>query len=219
MDSRKRNILIIENNPLMRRGYVSLLQAEPDLQVCGEVASLQEALDLLRDTRPDLVLLNFSVGGMCAIEFIKQLATLQPRPRVLAISLHENTYYIERAFHAGIHGHLSARESEQQLLQAIRKILKGGTYLSEEIGNRLLCQFSRRRGVVPAPLERLSDREFETFELIGKGYSTRQIAEIMNISPKTVESHRGRIKAKLTLGSTSELRRNAVLWVYRHHLN
>lgn len=219
MESQKRNILIVENNPLMRRGYVSLLQGEPDLQVCGEASSLQEAFDLLQETRPDLILLNFSVGGMCAIEFVKQLAVLDPRPKVLAISVYENTYYIERAFHAGINGHLSASESEQQLLKAIRKVLSGGTYLSEEIGDRLLCQFSRRRGVIPAPLERLSDREFETFELIGKGYSTRQIAEIMNISPKTVESHRGRIKAKLTLGTTSELRRNAVLWVYRHHLN
>lgn len=208
-------IFIVEDHPLMRRGYTALINVEPDMVVCGEAGSVAEALEKISSCCPDLIIVDISLEGMSGIELIKQLSLQPTRPRILVVSVYDEALYAERALHAGANGYIVKNEADQNVICAIRKILKGGLFLSDCVSNKLLQHFSRQFSKNASPLERLSDRELETFELIGRGLTTRQIADLMHISPKTVESHRGRIKSKLVVHSTSELRKRAVLWVHR----
>ncbi len=210
-----KHIFIVDDHPIMRKGYQALLNREPDLQVCGEAGTAEEALDRIpRVTpQPDLVVVDLSMEGMSGIELIKRLQSFRPDLPVLVVSMHDEMLYAERAVRAGARGYIMKKEVDTTVIQAIRKILGGGFYLSERMNNHLMLQYQgggmqHRK----SPIERLSDRELEVFELLGRGFSTQEIAEALHISPKTVETHRGRIKSKLAVHSSTELLQRAVQW-------
>jgi len=211
-------IFILEDHPIMRRGYRALINGEMDLQVCGEAETAGEALEKIPKAAPDLVIADISLEGMNGIEFIKRLQTERPGLGVLVVSMHEESLYAVRALQAGAAGYLMKKEAESCVIPAIRQVLGGRYYVSDRIQDTIMLQFAGR---IPtkeiagqqASLAQLSDRELEVFGLHGRGISTRQMAEALSISPKTVATHRGRIKTKLAIQSTPELVRRAVLWI------
>ena len=209
-----KKVLIIDDHPLMRKGLALALNAESDLSVCGQFADAEEALGALEELDPDLVVTDISLPGMNGLELTKHLHTLKPELAILAISRHDETLYAERAIRAGARGYIMKLEADEVIVQAVRRVLAGGIYVSEEINNRLLLSVTGGgEGLTPSPLAVLSDRELEVLEHIGRARSTREIAERLYLSEKTVESYRGRIKEKLHLDSPTELMRYAVRWV------
>lgn len=202
----------------MRRGYRTLINAELDLEVCGEAETAPEALESIPRLQPNVVIADISLEGMNGLEFIKRLRAEHPDLDVLVVSMHEESLYAERALQAGAAGYLMKKEADSQVVHAIRRVLDGRYFVSERMQDKIMLQFSGRmprRDVVEwqASLEQLSDRELEVFELHGRGLSTREMAESMNISHKTVATHRGRIKSKLLIDTTPQLVRRAVLWI------
>ena len=211
--SMKRTVFVVDDHPVIRWGYISLINQEPDLEVCGEADTAFEALDKIPEASPDLAIVDISLAGMNGIELTKQLQVLHPDLPVLIVSMHDEVLYGDRALRAGARGYIMKREVRTKIVEAIRRLLRGGTYLSDQMSTRLLNQYQGGRFDERSPIERLSDRELEVFELYGRGYSTREIAEALFISRKTVESHRNRIKDKLGLESTSQFLQRAVQWV------
>lgn len=209
----KRTVFVVDDHPVIRWGYISLINQEPDLEVCGEADTAFEALDKIPEASPDLAIVDISLAGMNGIELTKQLRVLHPDLPVLIVSMHDEVLYGDRALRAGARGYIMKREVRTKIVEAIRRLLSGGTYLSDQMSTRLLNQYQGGRFDERSPIERLSDRELEVFELYGRGYSTREIAEALFISRKTVESHRNRIKDKLGLESTSQFLQRAVQWV------
>lgn len=213
----KSRVFILEDHPIMRRGYRTLINGEIDMEVCGEAERASEALEKISDLHPDLVIADISLEGMNGIEFIKRLQTERPDVDVLVVSMHEESLYAERALQAGAAGYLMKKEAESRVIPAIRQVLGGRYYVSDRIQDKIMHQFAghmpAKKTGQKASLAQLSDRELEVFELHGRGLSTREMAEEMHISPKTVATHRGRIKAKLSIQSTPELVRRAVVWI------
>lgn len=209
----KRTVFVVDDHPVVRWGYISLINLEPDLEVCGEADTAFDALDKIPEARPDLAIVDISLEGMNGIELTKQLQVLHPDLPVLIVSMHDEVLYGDRALRAGARGYIMKREVRTKIIDAIRRLLNGGTYLSDQMSTRLLNQYQGGRFDERSPIERLSDRELEVFELYGRGYSTREIAEALFISRKTVESHRNRIKDKLGIESTSQILQRAVQWV------
>ena len=202
----------------MRRGYRTLINGEMDMEVCGEAETAIEALDRIPALHPDLVIADISLEGMNGIEFIKRLQTEQPGIEVLVVSMHEESLYAERALQAGAAGYLMKKEADSRVIHAIRRVLDGRYYVSEGMQDKIMLQFAgrmppREAAEAQVSLAQLSDRELEVFELHGRGLSTREMAETMDISPKTVATHRGRIKTKLAIDTTPQLVRRAVLWI------
>ncbi len=210
----QRKIFIVEDQPIIRRGYKSLINREPDLTVCGEADTPAEALKRIREAAPDLVLADITFEGMNGIEMTKRLRAWKPELRVLVVSMHDEALYGERALRAGARGYIMKDEVDTVVVRAIRRLLAGGFYLSEPMNARLLAQYvGHAHGNGRAALKRLTDRELQVFEHLGRGRSTHEIAEALRISPKTVESHRGRIKRKLGLETTATLVQHAVQWI------
>ncbi len=209
-----KRILIVDDHPLMRKGLALTLEAEPDLVVCGQVESAEEALGAFEEVAPDMAIVDISLPGMSGLELIKHLHMLNPELGILVVSRHEETLYAERAIRAGARGYVMKLEAGKVIVQAVRRVLDGGIYVSDEINERLLMGIASRQGqMAQSPLEVLSDRELEVFELTGRGLGTREIAERLHLSIKTVESYRARIKNKLNLGNAAELMQHAVQWV------
>lgn len=211
-------IFLLEDHPIMRRGYRTLIDGELDLEVCGEAENAAIALEKIPALKPDLVIADVSLEGMNGIEFIKRLRTEQPGLDVLVVSMHEESLYAERALQAGAAGYLMKSEADSRVIHAIRRVMGGHYYVSENMQDKIMHQFSGRMpskqgGGSQESLDQLSDRELEVFELHGRGLSTREMAEAMSISPKTVATHRGRIKTKLSIDTTPQLVRRAVLWI------
>jgi len=208
-----KRIFIVDDHPMMRQGLAQLIGAELDLSVCGEAENGERALDNLSSLKPDLVLADISLPGKNGLELIKDFQTLQPSLPVLVISMHDESLYAERVLRAGGRGYIMKQEGGKKLMQAIRQVLDGKIYVSEKMSADILEIFSgRRAGAESSPVEKLTDREFEVFQLIGQGKGTRNIAEKLHLSVKTVEVHRANIKAKLKLKSAPELIRSAVRW-------
>ena len=209
----KKRILIVDDHPMMRQGLAQLIGAEPDLAICGESENAEHALDSISALKPDLVLADISLPGKNGLELIKDFQAMQPGLPVLVISMHDESLYAERVLRAGGRGYIMKQEGGKKLMQAIRQVLDGKIYVSEKMSARMLETFSgRRAGTESSPVEKLTDREFEVFQLLGQGKGTRDIAEKLHLSVKTVEVHRANIKAKLKLKSGSELIRFAVRW-------
>src|SRR6266542_2501925 len=210
----KKRILIIDDHPMMRQGLAQLIGAEADLTVCGESENAGQALDAIRAVDPDLVLADISLPDKSGLELIKDFQSVRPGLPVLVISMHDESLYAERVLRAGGRGYIMKQEGGRKLLEAIRHVLTGQIYVSEKMSAKILEIFSGRRlEASKSPVENLTDREFEVFQLIGQGKGTRQIAEKLHLSVKTVEVHRVNVKAKLKLESSSELIRFAVRWV------
>jgi DNA-binding NarL/FixJ family response regulator len=209
----KKRILIVDDHPMMRQGLAQLVGAEPDLIVCGEVDSAESALDAVGKSKPDLVLADISLPGKNGLELIKDFQAVQPGLPVLVISMHDESLYAERVLRAGGRGYIMKQEGGRKLMLALRQVLAGKIYVSEKISADILENFSgHHAGTQSSPVEKLTDREFEVFQHLGQGRGTRDIAEKLHLSVKTVEVHRANIKAKLKLKSAPELIRFAVRW-------
>ncbi|MFB3130927.1 MAG: response regulator [Rhodothermales bacterium] len=207
-------ILIVDDHPLMRKGLALSLDAETDLTVCGQAANAEEALSVLEELDPDLAIVDISLPGMGGLELIKHMQARRPEMRTLVVSRHDEALYAERAIRAGARGYVMKLEAGEMIVKAVRRVLGGGIYVSEEINERLLLGLAAGRPkMAESPLELLSDRELEVFELTGRGRGTREIAERLYLSVKTVESYRARIKDKLNLKTAAELMQHAVQWV------
>lgn len=201
-----RRVLIVDDHPFLRMGLSAALSLESDICVCGAVATAEEALTVVGNLRPDLVLTDLSLPGKSGLDLIKDLITLYPGLPVIALSMHEEDIYAERCLRAGARGYLMKSEAPEKLAAVIRYVLADGIHVSEKTTARIVAAFSGRptRNEQPA-LSHLTDREFELFQWIGRGLSTSKIAERMHISAKTVETHRMNIKEKLGLATAGEL--------------
>jgi DNA-binding NarL/FixJ family response regulator len=209
-----KRIFIVDDHPLMRKGMALTLDSEADFSVIGQAANAEESLDMLENLTPDLAIVDVSLPGMSGLELIKHLQALKPLMKILVVSRHDESLYAERAIRAGARGYLMKLEAGEVIVKAVRHVLSGGIYVSEDIKERLLMgMMAGRKEMNQSPLEVLSDRELEVFELTGKGLGTRDIAERLHLSVKTVESYRARIKTKLNLGTAAELMQHAVQWV------
>lgn len=207
-------ILIVDDHPMMRQGLVQLIDNEPDLAVIGEAENAEHALSLVGQTTPDLVLADISLTGKSGLELIKDIRTLNPDLPVLVISMHDESIYAERVLRAGGRGYIMKQEGGKQIMNAIRQVLSGQVYVSPKMSAKILDIFSgHRKGSGGSSIEQLTDREFEVFQLIGEGKGTRQIAEQLHLSVKTVEVHRLHIKEKLNIPDAPSLVRHAVRWV------
>ena len=207
----KRKIFVVDDHAVTRKGYAFLIGEEPDLMVCGEAASALEALDQIPEANPDLLIADLTMEGMSGIELIKHLQSQRPDLPVLAISMHDEALYADRALRAGARGYLMKNEAGPKVVDAVRRILRGGLYVSEAVSDKILTQFSGRPpSAGSSPVDDLSDRELEVLEHLGRGLKTSEIAEAMMISPNTVESYRSRLKGKLGLKDAGELLRYAM---------
>lgn len=215
----RRRVLIVDDHPITRYGLVQLLNEQPDLLVCGETQTAQEALNLLPGARPDLVLADITLPGKSGLEFIKDALARYPDLRILVMSMHDESVYAERVLRAGGRGYIMKSEGGARLLEAIRTVLDGQLYLSKNVSLSLLNALAHRRSAPAGPRPGiLTDREFEVFQLLGQGFSSRDIAVRLGVSPKTVGTHRLHIKEKLQLRSGAEVLREAVRWAATQQL-
>ena len=209
----KRRIFIVEDHPMTRRGLVDLLSQEEDLEVCGEADSAVQALEAIKTLKPDLALLDITLPHRSGLVLLKDIRLWAPEVFVIVVSMHDEALYAERVLHAGGHGYIMKNEGGEKLLLAIRKVLRGETYVSDGVSRRIIDSFAgRKRDNGKATLGHLTDREFEVFQLMGQGLPTAEIGQRLHLSPKTVDSHRLHIKEKLQLRSLPELMRYAVRW-------
>ena len=209
----KRTVLVVDDHPIVRHGLALLINREPDLMVCGEAADARSATEAIASLRPDLVILDISLGGPDGLELLKQIRTNNTSLPVLVLSMHDETTYAERVLRAGANGYIMKQEATDRVLAAIRVILEGQVYVPDRIASRLLRKYAHTSTVTArSPLAALSDRELEVFRMIGAGRSTRQIAEILHLSVKTVESYQAHIKEKLELRNAHELQYHAIEW-------
>lgn len=206
-------ILIVDDHPVVREGLSMLIAMQPDLEVCGEAEDVPSALALLSSARPDLAIIDISLKQGNGIDLISSIKERNPATRVLVWSMYKENLYAERALRSGAQGYLHKGQATGQLLDAIRAVLAGRVYVSEELANDLLYRVVRGQPMERSPIDLLSNRELEAFELIGQGQTTERIAAQMNVSPKTVETYRARIKEKLGLSNVTELVQRAAQWV------
>lgn len=210
----RRTVLIVDDHPTFRRGLASLLQSEPDLAVCGEAGSSEAALRAIQQGHPDLVIVDLALGESDGLDLVKEMKRRHPRIPALVLSMHDEAMYAERCLRAGARGYVTKQQLDETVLAAIRRLLAGQTYMSDTLKERLAARFVAGRDLaVGMPLDPLSDRELQVYRLIGHGRSTRQIAEALHLSVKTIESHREHIKQKLMVESASELVHRATQWV------
>ena len=210
----RKKILLVDDHPFMRAGLAQLIDRQPDLKVEGEAGDPDEAGRQAARIAPDLVLTDITMPGRSGLEFIKDLHAAHPGLAILVVSMHDETLYAERAIRAGARGYIMKEAGGENLLAAIRQVLRGEIYVSARMSAKILDGLSARRPRGSAsPIEKLSDREFEVFRLVGQGKSTREIAAQLHLSPKTVDVHRGHIKEKLELKDVTALVRHAVRWV------
>ncbi len=198
---------------MMRQGLAQLITSEPDLMVCCEADTAGQALDLAAAQKPDLALVDISLPDKNGLELIKDIHVLCPKVLILVVSMHDESLYAERVLRAGARGYIMKQEGGKKLVEAIRQVLSGRIYVSEKMSARILEIFSGRRSEnAGSSVERLSDREFEVFQLISEGKGTREIAGHLHLSVKTVEVHRANIKEKLKVNTATDLIRYAVRW-------
>jgi DNA-binding NarL/FixJ family response regulator len=210
----KTRVLIVDDHPMMRQGLAQLIANEPDLLVCCEAENARQAWDVIATGQPQLVLMDISLPDKNGLELIKDIQAQRPDLPILVISMHDESVYAERVLRAGGRGYIMKQEGGKKIMDGIRRVLSGQIYVSEKMSSKILEIFSgRRKAAASSPVEQLTDREFEVFQLIGQGCSTRQIAEKLHLSVKTVEVHRTHIKEKLKLDEPTSLIRYAVRWV------
>jgi len=216
--TKPRRVFIVDDHPIVRQGLEQLINHEPDLRVCGEASGVREARARLPQTEPDIVILDLSLRDSDGLELIKDIRSKHRQLPVLVLSMHDESIYAERLLSAGANGYIMKQAAADQLLVALRRVLSGGIYVSEQIGMSMIERFAMHGTKQNAnPIERLSNRELQVLNLVGRGRTTREIAEGLNLSVKTVESHRQRIKKKLNLTTSSQLVQFAVNWYTNRH--
>jgi len=206
-------VLIVDDHATMREGLIRVLEREPHLQVCGQTDSAGRALEMIDSTKPDLVLLDLSLGKHNGLELIKDLKIRYPALLVLVHSMHEDSVYAGRSLRAGARGYVAKSEPPENLLKAIHTVLEGDIYLNETTTRQILHTLAAgERQPEASPFAALSDREFEVFELMGKGLVTKEIAAALHLSQKTVQAHRDHIREKMRFGDAASLLRFAIRW-------
>jgi DNA-binding NarL/FixJ family response regulator len=209
----KSRIFLVDDHAMFREGLRQLIDREPDLTVCGDAAEAESALQEIRKLKPDLVVVDITLGGTSGIDLIKAIKNEQEDFPVLVVSMHDESLYAERALRAGAMGYVMKQEPAKTVKTAIRKVLGGDMHLSEKMASSVITKFMHGPdNAPPAPLEKLSDRELEVFQMLGMGKGVRQIAEEMNVTIPTVNSFRNRIKEKLQLKSSTEVMLHAIHW-------
>ncbi len=213
----KTRIVIVDDHPMVRERLVELIDREPDLVVCGEAEDRHEALEVIATIRPQLAIVDLSLKKSLGIELIKDLQIREPDVMILVVSMQDELIHAERCIRAGARGYITKQQASRHVMQAIRQVLAGEIYLSQVVATQLL---SRSTGKPTRPdsflaASVLTDRELQVFELIGKGHSTRQIADFLKLDTKTIETYRSRTKEKLGLKDGPELLQRAIAWVHR----
>ncbi len=210
----RRKVLIVDDHPITRQGIRLLIDQQPDFVVCGEADNGAAAIELAAKLKPDLAIVDITLRTANGIEVTKNLRAHSPSLLILIVSMHDEELFAERALRAGAKGYLMKHEASDQIVNALRRIVGGEIFVSERVQAKMLSRIiNSRTGEVVSPVDSLSDREMEVFQLLGNGYSTRQIAERLNLSVKTIDSYREHLKLKLNLESGAELIRYAIQWV------
>jgi DNA-binding NarL/FixJ family response regulator len=213
-------IFLVDDHAIVRQGLASLINREADLFVCGDSEDAHEALRQIERSRPDLVIVDISLSGPDGLELLKNIRARDSRLPVLILSMLDELLYAERALRAGANGYIMKHQATDKVLVAIRRILSGEIYVSEQMANKVLHQFvGGSPHTQSSPFAGLTDRELEVFRLIGEGHGTRQIAEELHISVKTVESYQAHIKEKLSLKNGRELVQRAIQWIVSNKPN
>jgi DNA-binding NarL/FixJ family response regulator len=212
---KKSRVLVVDDHAIVREGIAQLINHETDLVVCGEADNAHKALEAIPIVKPDIAIVDISLTTMNGIELIKNLRVQYPKLPILVLSMHDESLYAERALRAGARGYIMKQEGTANVRIAIRQVLKGEIYVSEKISAKMLSQLAGGNAEGGSPFDRMSDRELEVFQLIGQGFGTRQIAEKLHLSVKTIESYREHIKEKMNFKSGTELVQQAVQWVER----
>ena len=212
-DDSKTRILIVDDHPMMRAGIKQRLNRESDMMVCGEAATAAEALEAIPKYEPEMIIVDIAMAGKNGIELIKDLKVQHRRLPVIVLSVYDESLYAERALWAGARGYVMKQESADALVQAIRRVRGGQVFVSDRLTTKILNRIAGRHGDEPAsPIDELSDRELEVFQLVGDGYGAREIAAKLHLSAKTIATHTEHIKRKLSLSSTRALTRFAIHW-------
>jgi DNA-binding NarL/FixJ family response regulator len=209
----QKKVFLVDDHPLVREWLTNLINQQPDLAVCGESENAPQALQAIAASKPDVAIVDISLKDSSGFELIKDIKELHPNVAVLVLSMHEESHYGERALRAGAMGYVMKRETTKKVIHAIRRVLAGNLYVSESLAEAMTMQLVK--GKTPAgssPVEQLSDRELEVFELLGQGLGTRKIAEKLRVSVKTVQAYCARVKEKMNLNSATELLREAIRW-------
>ncbi len=210
----EKKILIIEDHPLFRGMLVQLINKELGMKVCGEADNIRDAMAIVERLKPDVALVDLTLQGSSGLEFVKDIKARNIALPILVVSMHEEKLYAERVLRAGGRGYISKHASPSDVIAAIRKVAEGGIYLSEEFTGAVLERLGRGDKLeVQSPIELLTDREIEVFQLVGKGLNSREIAEKLNLGVTTVDSYRQRIRAKMGLKNAAALYRRAAQWV------
>ena len=205
------SIAIVDDHPLVREGLAARIEAQSDMEVCGEAADIEAALELVLSKRPSLVIVDIALRDGHGIDLIKRIVAAGVTTRMLVVSAYDESFFAERALRAGALGYINKQEMQGKVVDAIRTVLRGERYLSPAMAQRLIAQAIGSKAV-RGETEMLTDRELQIFQLIGRGKSTREIAHELNVSVHTIDSHREHIRAKLELRSGTELIQRAVQW-------
>jgi DNA-binding NarL/FixJ family response regulator len=213
VQAKKYRVLLVDDHPIVRQGLALLIDREADLSVCGEADGARSAFHAIETLRPDIVVLDISLNGPDGLEVLKEIRVKTGSLPVLILSMHDESIYAERAMRAGANGYIMKQEATEKVLVAIRRILQGDVYLSDRLTTTMLQQYVRGGAATKSsPLLNLTDRELEVFRLIGEGHGTRQIADELHLSVKTIESYQAHIKEKLALRNARELVQHAIEW-------
>jgi DNA-binding NarL/FixJ family response regulator len=209
----RKTVLVVDDHPLMRQGLALLVNQQQDMQVCAEAEEGHAALQAITRQKPDIVILDISLNGPDGLELLKSIRAVAPDLPVLILSMHDEAIYAERALRARANGYIMKQEASDKVLVAVRRILNGEIYLSDRMSNKMLQQYiGGGPPLIQSRIATLSDRELEVFRLIGEGHGTREIAEELRLSVKTVETYQAHIKEKLALRSGRELIQHAIQW-------
>ena len=209
----KARIMIVDDHPIVRHGMALLINRQPDMMVCGEATNASNALKCIPSLNPHVIVIDISLQGMDGIELIKHIKARHPRIVTLVVSMHDESLYAERVLRAGALGYVMKQEANEDMIGSIRRVLNGEIAVSEAVASGMLHRYVENRyDPSCSPMESLSDRELEVFRLIGHGHPTRQIADELHLSIKTIEAYREHIKQKLQLKNGTELIRHAVQW-------
>ncbi|MEM9159698.1 MAG: response regulator transcription factor [Verrucomicrobiota bacterium] len=207
-------IFIVDDHPLVRQGLSQIIAGQEDMEVCGEAEDSPSAMQGVGNTNPDAIIVDISLQGNNGLELIKNIKAVYDTIPIMVFSMHDETIYAQRALRAGAKAYVMKKESSDKVVTAIHKIMKGEIYVSASVADQVLHQIvNGPNNVSQSPIDRLTDRELEVVQLIGRGLSTREIAESLNLSVKTIESHRAHVKEKLNLRNATELVQFSVQWV------
>jgi DNA-binding NarL/FixJ family response regulator len=210
-------VLLVEDHPMFREHLGTLIKRELGLTICGEADNIRDAMQLIQELKPDVAIVDITLRGSSGLELLKDIKALDIPINVLVLSMHDEDLYAERALRAGAKGYISKNEASKEVVAAIRAVMSGEVYVSRTMNVKLLARMTQKRSQGQlAGLELLADRELEVFQMLGKGRSTREIADALNLGESTVETYRARIKDKLNLRSAAELYLRAGEWVREH---